>query len=211
MRKVASIQHVANWHKRLRRKMSCLPVRHALRECGHVARRCMSTPASLIGVERMSADGNLENGVKRSFSEKTLRKICQSPVSALEGINIREGHFWNLYDVITVQDLALWKPAEIATHIMTFDRLISSSSKVKIFRGRKRFNFRNALNEEYKNMPIYDLVMSPPMVIRGISSDKSMDLARVGILQVQKLANYRPYIVARAITCLAEYEEEEKE
>ncbi len=66
---------------------------------------------------------NLKNAVDKSFEGKSLRELCDAPVSALEGVTDAHAAALAALGVKTIGDLGAWKQAAWAHAIVELAKL----------------------------------------------------------------------------------------
>ncbi|MCC6645087.1 MAG: hypothetical protein IT374_05885 [Polyangiaceae bacterium] len=66
---------------------------------------------------------NLKSAVDKSFEQKSLRELCDAPVSALEGVTEAHAAALAALGVKTIGDLGAWKQAAWARAIVELSKL----------------------------------------------------------------------------------------
>ncbi|KAA8495396.1 hypothetical protein FVE85_1551 [Porphyridium purpureum] len=147
---------------------------------------------------------NLAAGVKKKWADKTLRELCRCPLAALSGVPQSVENYFRDQQVRTVEELAAWKYAEIASGLVLLSKFEKPRHIGTIYTG---FNFYKALDKEVQSLPLAQIIEKPPDFLHGISGAAAMDLHRIGIATLKDLAYYKPYLCAKGIVRMAKYEE----
>ena len=155
---------------------------------------------------------NVDHAVTKEWETRSLAEICNAPIEALEGIGKQGGSLWNSLNVRTIKDLVLFKPCQLAEAICNASKHMHKTSEVRESKSDEKL-LQSSTGDASQDgvdtgiptlgsLKKYDPVDNLP----GIDPISASTLSALGLSSIEALASYKFFLLARAMTTMAETE-----
>eukprot|EP01023_Acetabularia_acetabulum_P009359 TRINITY_DN1418_c0_g1_i1.p1 TRINITY_DN1418_c0_g1~~TRINITY_DN1418_c0_g1_i1.p1 ORF type:complete len:200 (-),score=36.60 TRINITY_DN1418_c0_g1_i1:404-1003(-) len=144
----------------------------------------------------------INEALVKEYETHSLRSLKEQNIQALQGIGPKSEEAFNSLGVHTVQELANWKYWKMARAMLILSETCSGSRAVDSV-----MNIDWAVDKEYENKSLKEIVDSPLDAIQGLSERAKELLKILPVKTVRDLGELKYCKWAEAICELAEFED----
>eukprot|EP00811_Abedinium_folium_P004076 NODE_13751_length_1148_cov_12.790402.p1 GENE.NODE_13751_length_1148_cov_12.790402~~NODE_13751_length_1148_cov_12.790402.p1 ORF type:complete len:230 (+),score=56.67 NODE_13751_length_1148_cov_12.790402:79-768(+) len=145
---------------------------------------------------------NINEAVTKPYERKSLRELCEAPVSALQGLGVHSEAILKTLKVKSIHDLGCWQYYRLARAMVG----LAAKEEPHKRQDGAMLNINHGMNKEHEKKSLRLMIALPPSALQGLAAWVDGALAQLGVRSIEDLGRWKYAHWAEAIVELAELE-----